>query len=268
MQVNSEKEPDLEIAEHENWQRKPALFTFYYICVSAPLFYILFQEGYIERVEDFGLNAFGDFLAGYFSPIGIIWIVAGFLQQGRDFKTSIIEQSKAAQAALENIEVQKLALDQKLYPNISLFNPRLSENSATERRSSDLTLDVFNAGAAAFDVQIYEFDPLEDSAREFHKKIDTKFYLSTATSFSAVPLKAYSHQSDFPLFPSNRRDTHTLQINVTDIEDLETFMREAKSFERTIKLRVRFFDSLRRVYDQIWTITIDRSGNLALDKVG
>lgn len=70
------------------------------------------------------LNALGDFLAGAFGPIAFLWLVLGFLQQGRELKlssealqlqakelkNSVEQQTIMAQAAMQQIESQRAAL--------------------------------------------------------------------------------------------------------------------------------------------------------------
>ena len=85
------------------------------------------------------LNELGDFLAGAFGPIAFLWLVLGFLQQGRELKlssealllqakelkNSVEQQTIMAQAAMQQIESQRAALrlqeeevERSLSPNI------------------------------------------------------------------------------------------------------------------------------------------------------
>ncbi|WP_455913456.1 hypothetical protein [Pseudomonas syringae] len=71
------------------------------------------------------LNELGDFLAGSFGPIAFLWLVLGFLQQGRELKlstdalnlqaqelkNSVEQQSIMADAALRQIDSARQALD-------------------------------------------------------------------------------------------------------------------------------------------------------------
>jgi len=71
------------------------------------------------------LNELGDFLAGSFGPIAFLWLVLGFLQQGRELrlstdalhlqaqelKHSVAQQSIIADAAVRQIEAARQALD-------------------------------------------------------------------------------------------------------------------------------------------------------------
>jgi len=42
----------------------------------------------LERLAAMPLNEIGDFLAGVFSPLAFLWLVLGFLQQGRELRAS------------------------------------------------------------------------------------------------------------------------------------------------------------------------------------
>ncbi|WDH37418.1 hypothetical protein [Pseudomonas chlororaphis] len=65
-----------------------------------------------------GLNELGDFLAGVFGPIAFLWLVLGFLQQGRELKLSsdaLRLQADELRASVEQqshmVEAQKLSLE-------------------------------------------------------------------------------------------------------------------------------------------------------------
>lgn len=130
-----------------------------------------------ESFINLELNALGDFLAGAFGPIAFLWLVLGFLQQGRELKlstdalqlqaqelkNSVEQQSIMAAAALQQIDAQKAALilqEQEITRSIS---PIL--NSVTGSRQggpvgSDVrtSIQIQNLGEEAREVVI-EFDP-------------------------------------------------------------------------------------------------------------
>jgi hypothetical protein len=60
-----------------------------------------------QEFKDLKLNELGDFLAGVFGPIAFLWLVLGFLQQGRELKLS----SDALQ--LQAVELQNSVEQQK-----------------------------------------------------------------------------------------------------------------------------------------------------------
>lgn len=78
-----------------------------------------------EKFLNLELNELGDFLAGAFGPIAFLWLVLGFLQQGRELKlssdaltlqakelaNSVEQQTKMADAAMQQIESQRISLE-------------------------------------------------------------------------------------------------------------------------------------------------------------
>ena len=76
------------------------------------------------------LNALGDFLAGAFGPIAFLWLVLGFLQQGRELRLQVEELSRSvqqqtvmAEAAMEQIKSQKAALDIQIWQHEQGISP-------------------------------------------------------------------------------------------------------------------------------------------------
>ncbi|AEA70228.1 Hypothetical protein, putative membrane protein [Pseudomonas brassicacearum subsp. brassicacearum NFM421] len=76
------------------------------------------------------LNALGDFLAGAFGPIAFLWLVLGFLQQGRELRLQVAElslsvqqQTVMAEAAIEQIKSQKAALDIQIWQHEKSISP-------------------------------------------------------------------------------------------------------------------------------------------------
>lgn len=78
-----------------------------------------------EKFLALELNELGDFLAGAFGPIAFLWLVLGFLQQGRELrlstdalqlqaeelKHSVEQQSIMADAAVRQIDAARQALE-------------------------------------------------------------------------------------------------------------------------------------------------------------
>ncbi len=83
--------------------------------------YLLFISWYagdrLNTLDDVDLNNLGDFLAGVFGPIAIMWLVLGFFQQGKELKNSVealelqASELKNSVAALEtqSAEMRKSA---------------------------------------------------------------------------------------------------------------------------------------------------------------
>lgn len=97
-----------------------ALLTAIYLSLMAWWVY----ESWSEFL-DLELNELGDFLAGTFGPVAFLWLVLGFLQQGRELKlstdalqlqaeelkNSVAQQSIMAEAAVNQIDAARKALE-------------------------------------------------------------------------------------------------------------------------------------------------------------
>ncbi|VVO40217.1 hypothetical protein PS712_05781 [Pseudomonas fluorescens] len=83
------------------------------------------------------LNSLGDFLAGAFGPIAFLWLVLGFLQQGRELRLTtealnhqvvelsetVKQQTRMAEAATEQMNSQKRALDIQIWQHEKAISP-------------------------------------------------------------------------------------------------------------------------------------------------
>ncbi|RRV18143.1 hypothetical protein [Pseudomonas saudiphocaensis] len=61
----------------------------------------------LEGLANMPLNELGDFLAGVFSPLAFLWLVLGFLQQGKELRAStdaLALQAKEMRASVEQHE--------------------------------------------------------------------------------------------------------------------------------------------------------------------
>lgn len=123
------------------------------------------------------LNEFGDFFAGAFGPIGILWIVLGFWQQGDELRNSVdalnvqseelrksVEQQKALvdtsreQADAKKRVAENLERDEVLsqFPRFNMFSDTAEFNSPHGPSSSAFRL--YNSGKICMDIQIWDED--------------------------------------------------------------------------------------------------------------
>lgn len=70
------------------------------------------------------LNAIGDFLAGVFGPIAFMWLVLGYIQQGRELKISSKALKKQAKELKFSVDQQKVMVQ------ISTANLKLVQENA------------------------------------------------------------------------------------------------------------------------------------------
>lgn len=143
----------------------------YLICVAVLVYY---KRGTLSSLE---LNAIGDFLAGVFGPIAFLWLVLGYLQQGRELKlssealqlqaqelkNSVEQQTSMAQSAIAQIDSSRKALQLQIDEAERSISARFEfagvmkggiGPSATIKNTIELT----NLGNLARDVRV-TFDP-------------------------------------------------------------------------------------------------------------
>lgn len=106
------------------------------------------------------LNAVGDFLAGAFGPIAIVWLVLGFIQQGEELRLNTealklqadeLRQSVAQQRRLVELNNEEQAARREYAkPKFAVQGSQLLKNA--ERTL--VQLDVQNHGATTTDVRV------------------------------------------------------------------------------------------------------------------
>lgn len=113
------------------------VITFIYLLVVGMLVYLK-----RSTLDTLGLNEIGDFLAGVFGPVAFLWLVLGYLQQGRELKLSsealraqadelresVQQQSalvKAQNASLQNHERSLEPLLQLVYKGTSISGGKI-----------------------------------------------------------------------------------------------------------------------------------------------
>ena len=71
-----------------------------------------------ESVKEMGLNELGDFTAGFFSPLAFMWLIAGYIQQGKELQLNtealrlqVSELSQSVAQQKELVEVTKAEAD-------------------------------------------------------------------------------------------------------------------------------------------------------------
>ena len=64
------------------------ILTLIGIFISAVYSFIVYKiiGEKLHNLETMPLNEVGDFLAGVFGPLAILWLVLGFLQQGKELR--------------------------------------------------------------------------------------------------------------------------------------------------------------------------------------
>lgn len=122
-----------------------------------------------DTVPTLGLNDLGDFLAGVFGPIAFLWLILGYLQQGRELrlssealqlqatelKNSVEQQTHLVSVGREQITAQTEALNQTRRQYEQSMNARFifcrGPYIATGTQAIS-SCEISNVGADAFDV--------------------------------------------------------------------------------------------------------------------
>ncbi|PTV59133.1 hypothetical protein [Pseudomonas putida] len=145
-----------------------------------------------ERLESLSLlelNAVGDFLAGAFGPLAILWLVLGFFQQGmelkqstqalqlqgEELKNSVEQQRRMAELSLETLKLeQSNRLDQEKRFRAAQ-RPILTIESAHPilvDKAYVLECRVINDGAQVFGVEFYLDDGVSSNFQMSCRTLD------------------------------------------------------------------------------------------------
>ncbi|WP_342063901.1 hypothetical protein Q7574_08360 [Acinetobacter pittii] len=99
--------------------------------LSCTVVYLLFLWGIVDGFPEFAklkLNEKGDFLAGALSPLGFLWLVFGYIQQGQELKLNTealkIQAEELKNAVYEQRRLVELHLQDNLSKHFSI-EPRL-----------------------------------------------------------------------------------------------------------------------------------------------
>jgi hypothetical protein len=149
------------------------VITFVYLVSAGVLFYFKY-----DSVKEMKLNEIGDFLSGVFGPVAFLWLVLGYLQQGRELKlssdalllqaselkNSVEQQAKMAQSASDHLksaqeanELNKAEVERKFRASFSVVKNALSRVEAPGVNSTKLSIS--NEGSDAIDVVVV-FNPM------------------------------------------------------------------------------------------------------------
>lgn len=111
-------------------------------------FIVIYGLGLFERPSSF--NELGDFLAGVFAPVGFVWLIFGYIQQGKqlDQNTKALEQQEMA-LKLQIDEIKETVKQQ----NEMLIINKNNLNALYERERPAITYE--NPGAYKYGDNVY-----------------------------------------------------------------------------------------------------------------
>ena len=139
----------------------------------------------LQSLQNMPLNEVGDFLAGVFGPLAILWLVLGFLQQGKELRqntealelqaeelsNSVHQQEELVEISWRQHEVNVEALDAEKIRIKKLSEPNFSllGFGGVRSRNYKLSCIFINTGATAI---------------HFNASIDTNCIVNPKTQFS------------------------------------------------------------------------------------
>lgn len=163
--------------------------------IVTTLYLLIFYfgiKGRLEQIKIMPLNELGDFFAGAFGPLAILWLVLGFFQQGKELKqntealqlqaeelkNSVIAQKDIASATKQQYELSmltqkeiKITKSESLEPKFIIINTHsYKEISKNSNHDSFYMVKVTmkNVGNIAENIEIFIEDPRLDEIFGWH----------------------------------------------------------------------------------------------------
>ncbi|SPL69466.1 hypothetical protein [Acinetobacter stercoris] len=150
-----------------------SLVTILYLWLTCNLF-INFDE-----VKALKLNEKGDFLAGIFSPLAFLWLVYGYLQQGKELKQNnealrlqseelanlVKEQSKQNNIHEQGMNIKRIEAKPKIVFNNASYTYKINDYDGEYFEGTVFYIYIVNFGKIAKDVHIVS----NGFERRFHK---------------------------------------------------------------------------------------------------
>lgn len=154
--------------------------TFWGVCASLVYIYVL--AAFVKnRSEDFSAlapNAWGDFVAGAFGPLALLWLILGFFVQSRElqnsiksldlqtreFKDLVNQQREMVEILKEQHDFERGAFEQERHDKVQDDTPYIvidqTSNMAYGERKEEIEkvesmLAIKNIGAGAKSVQFF-----------------------------------------------------------------------------------------------------------------
>lgn len=137
------------------------------------ILYLYLSCNFIINLDEFNLlklNEKGDFLAGVFSPLAFLWLVYGYLQQGRELKQNT-----------ESLRIQAIELRNSVEEQKKLIKIHEDDQKVQYEQAKP----IFEFEDLRFDpeqVEMVEDNPFTGEPRYQHKQQDISFHLKNLGS--------------------------------------------------------------------------------------
>ena len=171
-----------------------ALVTvFYFIIIGVKVAYDF------DKFLCLGLNELGDFLAGAFGPVAFLWLVLGFLQQGKELKISSqalkLQVSELRSSVQQQTKLASIA-EQSLLDQISkserLSEPMIEVESSKSENPSESSgvLIIKNHSASCESVRCsFEFSEGNYPQIAYFNYLPTGSVKEVSVSGQPIPMK-------------------------------------------------------------------------------
>ena len=130
--------------EQKKQTKSGLLVTGLLITVAYIVAVVCFRFESLGCLKTMPLNEFGDFLAGVFNPIAFMWLVLGYLMQGRELKqnTTALEYqaTELKNAVVQYKEMAEVAKSQHKH-ELRLHHEQLKEKYDKKQALIDVMLD-------------------------------------------------------------------------------------------------------------------------------
>src|SRR5690606_11612457 len=93
---------------------------------------VVLTWGKLQNAANLELNEIGDFLAGVFGPVAILWLILGFIQQGVEIRQNTIAQHLQAEE-LRNAVAQQKAMAEATQDQVRIMTAELEHNVGTHK---------------------------------------------------------------------------------------------------------------------------------------
>jgi hypothetical protein len=136
--------------------------TVVYVCAMVAMVWYK-----VDTLADLKLNEIGDFLAGIFGPIAFLWLVLGYLQQGRELRLSseaLLLQASELKASVEQQAIMAKAATDQLRSQQSAFELQVWRHE--QEISPQFTLSVFPIALSRPDRKVLSVARVQNKGRD------------------------------------------------------------------------------------------------------
>ncbi|MDO7476105.1 hypothetical protein Q5X68_10085 [Acinetobacter baumannii] len=208
------------------------------------ILYLYLSCNFIINLDEFNslkLNEKGDFLAGVFSPLAFLWLVYGYLQQGRELKQNT-----------ESLRIQAIELRNSVEEQKKLIKIHEDDQKVQHEQAKP----IFEFEGLCFDpdqVVMVEDNPFTGEPRYDHKQQDISFHLKNLGS----PIKKIKIFRNESLIKSitllEKGEKKFIVIYLTD-EEQDTLHKNS-NFE--LQFILSYFDMLGLEHSEIYNIGLN-----------